>query len=73
VDPAKFLGLSETLGTIDAGKIADLVLLEGDPLADIRNTQRIRAVIVNGHLFERKALDRMLVEGRAAAEKPLRR
>jgi imidazolonepropionase-like amidohydrolase len=73
LDPARFLGLNETLGTIDAGKVADLVLLEGNPLEDIRNTQRIDAVIANGHLFERKALDRMLMEGRAAAEKGPRR
>jgi hypothetical protein len=45
------------------------VLLDADPLADIRNTTRIRAVIADGRLFERTALDRMLAEGarRAAA------
>jgi imidazolonepropionase-like amidohydrolase len=73
IDPAKFLGLTETLGTVDPGKVADLVLLEGNPLEDIRNTQRIDAVIANGHLFERKALERMLAEGRAAAERGPRR
>src|SRR5262249_6152228 len=64
LDPARFLGLNETLGTIDTGKVADLVLLDGNPLEDIRNTQRIDAVIANGRLFERKSLDRMLVGGR---------
>ena len=62
LNPAKFLGLEKTLGTIEPGKIADLVLLDADPLADIRNTQRINAVISNGRLFDRNALDKMLAE-----------
>jgi hypothetical protein len=74
LEPARFLGQQEMLGTIDAGKVADLVLLEGNPLEDIRNTQRIDAVIANGQLYERKALDRMLTDGRSAAERaPARR
>ncbi|HTP67615.1 MAG TPA: amidohydrolase family protein [Dongiaceae bacterium] len=66
--PAEFLGLSTEQGTIEAGKRADLVLLDADPLADIRNTEKIRAVIVNGRLLDRRELDRMLagVEGYAA-------
>jgi len=60
LNPAKFLGLEKTLGTIEPGKIADLVLLDADPLADIRNTQKINAVISNGRFFDRKALNKML-------------
>jgi hypothetical protein len=60
LNPAKFLGLEKTLGSIEPGKIADLVLLDADPLADIRNTQRINAVISNGRLLDRKALNEML-------------
>ncbi|MDQ2920994.1 MAG: amidohydrolase family protein [Acidobacteriota bacterium] len=62
LNPAKFLGLDKTLGTIELGKIADLVLLDADPLADIRNTQRINAVISNGRLLDRKALNKMLTQ-----------
>jgi imidazolonepropionase-like amidohydrolase len=58
--PAIFLGLSHSLGTVDAGKIADLVLLEANPLEDIRNTERIVAVISQGRLLDRKLLDGML-------------
>ena len=53
-----FLGLTEELGTVEAGKRADLVLLDGDPLADIRNTRRIAAVVVGGVLLDRAELKR---------------
>jgi hypothetical protein len=59
-NPAQFLGLSDSLGTIAKGKVADLVLLDANPLADIRNTRRISAVIANGRLFDRPSLDRLL-------------
>lgn len=67
LNPAKFLGLDKTLGTIEQGKVADLVLLDANPLEDIRNTQKIDAVISNGRLFDRKALDKMLAEAQAIA------
>ncbi len=60
VNAAEFLGVKETLGTIEKGKSADLVLLDANPLEDIRNTQKINAVILNGRLFDRQALDQML-------------
>jgi hypothetical protein len=59
-NPADFLGKSETQGTIEAGKNADLLLLDSDPLEDIRNTQRIRAVILGGRLLDRFTLDKFL-------------
>jgi imidazolonepropionase-like amidohydrolase len=49
-ESARFLGISDTLGTVAAGMLADLVLLDADPLADIRNTRRIGVVIVNGRV-----------------------
>jgi imidazolonepropionase-like amidohydrolase len=60
INPAKLLGKEATMGTVDVGKAADLVLLDADPLADIANTTKIRAVIVRGRLLDREALDRML-------------
>jgi len=62
LNPASFLGLSESLGTIDAGKTANLVLLEANPLQEIHNTKRITAVILEGRYLDRLALDRMLRE-----------
>ncbi len=48
------------LGSIGPGKLADLVLLDANPLGDIRNTQRIRAVVADGRLYRRADLDRLL-------------
>ncbi len=62
LNPALFLGLSDSLGTIEAGKIANLVLLDADPLQDIRNTQRITAVISEGRYLDRQMLNRVVRE-----------
>jgi imidazolonepropionase-like amidohydrolase len=63
--PARFARLDERLGTIAPGKIADIVLLDADPLTDIRNTRRIFAVIQGGRLFSRADLDALLRQVRA--------
>ncbi len=58
--PAEWLGLADSVGTIETGKVADLVLLDGDPLSDITNTRRIAAVVLRGRLFQRRDLDELL-------------
>jgi len=58
--PAQYFGLENELGTVSEGKKADLVLLDANPLQDIANTGSIRAVMKNGHLFDRAALDHLL-------------
>ncbi|HEY2158866.1 MAG TPA: amidohydrolase family protein, partial [Isosphaeraceae bacterium] len=60
IGPARFLGREATLGSIDAGKEADLVLLDADPTADIANTTKIRAVVARGRIHDRAALDALL-------------
>jgi imidazolonepropionase-like amidohydrolase len=65
---ARFMGEVERYGAVAPGKTADLVLLEADPLADIHNTTRIRAVLLGGKLFDRTALDALLTRAEAAAK-----
>ena len=69
LDTAQFLGMQNSLGTVETGKLADLVLLDANPLEDIRNTQKISGVFMQGHYFDRRALDGLLqkVETQAAA------
>ena len=62
LNPALFLGLSDSLGTIEVGKVANLVLLDANPLREIRNTQRIVAVISEGRYLDRETLDHLLRE-----------
>ena len=59
-NPAEFLGRLDPQGTIAVGKNADVLLLDANPLDDIRNTQKIRAVILRGKLLDRAALDQLL-------------
>jgi len=59
-NPAEFLGKLQAQGTIEPGKTADLVLLDANPLDDIHNTQKIRAVFLRGKFLDRNALDAML-------------
>ena len=58
---AEFLGKLRTQGTIEQGKFADLLLLDANPLDDIHNTQKIRALVLRGKLWDRTALDGLLV------------
>jgi imidazolonepropionase-like amidohydrolase len=71
LNPARYLGQDKDLGTIEKGKIADLVLLDASPLEDIANTRKIDAVVVSGKLHPKADLQKMLadIEALAAAKK----
>ena len=67
LNPAIFLEATDSLGTVDVGKVADLVLLDADPLIDIRNTTRIRGVLLRGRYLDRRVLDSLLAGAARAA------
>lgn len=58
--PAEFLGVAHDRGTVEIGKAADLVLLDADPLVDVRNTRAISAVFSRGRYLPRAELDAMM-------------
>ena len=62
--PARYIGAEREWGTLSRGKRADLVLLDADPLADIRYTSRISAVSIGGKWLERRQLDAMVERAR---------
>jgi imidazolonepropionase-like amidohydrolase len=67
-NPARFLGKETAWGTVEQGKMADVVLLDANPLENIRHTRAIRAVVLNGRLLDRPTLDALLAQAEAAAQ-----
>jgi adenine deaminase len=70
IDAARHAGLERSSGSVAVGKRADLVLLDSNPLEDIGATRRIRAVFLNGRLYDRARLDALLGFTRAQASSP---
>ena len=56
INGARILGLDRELGTIEQGKLADLVVLDRNPLENIRNSDSVSMVMVNGRLYDAKTL-----------------
>jgi imidazolonepropionase-like amidohydrolase len=75
LNPARFFQMEDQTGTIEKGKLADLVFLDGNPLEDIRNTQKVSAVILNGSYLSKSDLQKILqrVEESAKKEPPAQR
>lgn len=68
VNPARFFGTTDSMGSIEVSKTADLVVLDANPLEDISNTKRISAVIVGGKLLKRSDLDSLLQKAETTAK-----
>ncbi|MFN2511618.1 MAG: amidohydrolase family protein [Pyrinomonadaceae bacterium] len=66
---ARFLRIADSVGTIERGKVADLVLLEANPLEDIRNTRRITAVVLRGTLYDGNGIKQLLSAVRTALDR----
>ena len=66
-NPARYFGILQETGTVEVGKSADLILLDADPLEDIRNTQKINTVVMRGHYYSRADLDAMLERSAAVS------
>jgi imidazolonepropionase-like amidohydrolase len=64
VEPAAFAKLERGVGRIATGYQADMVLLDANPLTDIRNTRRIAGVVLRGKFLDRGALDSLLASAR---------
>lgn len=69
INPAIFMNMTDSLGSIQKGNNADLVLLNANPLENINNTKGIYGVIVNGKYLSRKVLDIMLSDAADLAKK----
>ena len=50
--PARVMGVDKETGTVGAGKRADLIVIDGDPLADIRNTRNVELVVTGGKMYD---------------------
>jgi len=62
LNPARYFNLQQSGGGVTAGRRADLVLLDANPLSDIANVRSIRAVVLAGRMLDREELDKMLAE-----------
>ena len=57
LEGARYLGFDADIGSLEPGKLADLVVLDGNPLDDLRNAESVRWVVVNGRVYEGERLD----------------
>lgn len=59
IDGARYIGMDKDIGSIEAGKLADLVVLDANPLEDIHNAESVSLVMLNGRLYDGTTLDQV--------------
>lgn len=57
LDPAKYLGLDKNIGSLEVGKLADLIVIDGDPLKNIRDSDKVDYTMINGRLFDASTIN----------------
>ena len=67
-NPAQFMGREADFGSIEPGKMADLVVLDANPVEDIQNVRRVRSVVLSGKYFDRDKLDALLTDAKTEAQ-----
>jgi imidazolonepropionase-like amidohydrolase len=59
INGATYLGLDKDLGSLESGKLADLVVMDKNPLENIRNSNSVHYVMINGRLFDASTMDQI--------------
>jgi imidazolonepropionase-like amidohydrolase len=67
IDGARYMGMEKDLGSIEAGKLADILVIDGDVLGDIRRSENITHTVINGRVFEATSMKQVWPEEKAPA------
>ncbi|MBU2428066.1 MAG: amidohydrolase family protein, partial [Gammaproteobacteria bacterium] len=68
INPAKTFGMDHQLGSLEAGKLADLIVIDGNPLQNIQDSDKVTMTMVNGRLFDAASMNEL--NGKQAKRKP---
>jgi imidazolonepropionase-like amidohydrolase len=62
IDGAEYIGMDKDLGSLEKGKLADLIILDANPLVDIRNSDKVHQVMLNGRLYDAQTMNQVYPE-----------